>query len=292
MKIKNSAGFTLVEIIIVIAILAILMAIIIPNFFSINKNSDLNNGATEFSTILKLAQNKTLSSEDYSQYGIYLDTTTSPHKYVLFKGQSYVSRDPSFNQSYSLPDTMEFYNINLQGGGNQIVFDRLTGASNNHGNVSIRLKIDTTKNKTIYVANSGSVGFIPPVTILDASRINDSRHLHFAYSRIIDTANENLVLTFDNSQTEIIQISFYLVGGELQWEGTVNIGGNDQKIEINTHKLNSPNTLFSVRRDRRYNDKILKITLSGDSSGYLAQYSADGSDITHTSTYVSDFLLQ
>jgi len=287
MKIKNDSGFTLIELIIVIAILSALMVVTIPNFFYFNKSSNLDNSAREFASVLKLAQNKTLSSENNSQYGVYLNTGVSPNQYILFKGDSYESGETSF----SLPDTMEFYDINL-GGGNEIVFDRLTGASENSGDVSIRIKAETNQSKTIYVASSGAISFSLPEVLPDDDMISDSRHLHFVYSRNINTENENIVLTFNGSQTETIQISSYLVAGELQWQGTVNVSGSDQIIEIRTHGLNNPNTLFSIRRDGRYNNKSLEVTISGDSSGYLAQYSADGSDINSLSTYVSDFELQ
>jgi prepilin-type N-terminal cleavage/methylation domain-containing protein len=265
MKIKNNSGFTLIELVIVIAIISVLIAIVIPNFFSFNKSSNLDNSVREFISVLKLAQNKTLSSENYDQYGVYLNTGISPNQYIIFKGTDYASRDTSFDQLYSLPEIIEFYNVNLSGG-NQIIFDRLTGASNS-GDISIRLKIDINQNKTVYISSSGTISFAPESNSLDESRVKDSRHLQFNYNRNIDTATENIILTFDNSQTETIQIGLYLVGGELQWQGTVNIDGTDQVIEINTHRLNNPDTLFSIHRDRRYNNKSLIITISGDSSG-------------------------
>lgn len=288
---KINAGFTLFEIIIVIAILAILGAIVVFDFVSFKKTSDLNNNVQEFVSILRLAQNKTLSSENYSQYGVYIDTGVSPNQYILFKGIDYGSRPTSFDQVYSLQDNLEFYNISL-GGGNKIVFDRLTGNSENFGTVSIRSKItpdDTSSQKTIYIASSGAVGFEPPATILDTDRVKDSRHIHVGYSRTIDTANENIVLIFNDSEAHAISISSYLSGDEFEWQGTVNVDGADQFIEIKTHKLNDPDTLFSIHRDRRYNNKSLKITISGDSSGNLAQYSADGLTTSHSSIYVSSF---
>ena len=54
-------------------------------FYSTKKKSDLDNGTQEFVSALKLAQNRTLSSENNSQYGVYLDVLPDPNQYILFK---------------------------------------------------------------------------------------------------------------------------------------------------------------------------------------------------------------
>lgn len=290
---KFLAGFTLIELIIVIAILSVLLAITIPNLVSYKKQTDLNNNVQEFVSTLKLAQNKALSSENNSKFGVYLDAAAN--KYTLFKGATYASDPPSY-QVYFLQNTMEFYSISL-GGGNEIVFDKLTGVSEQSGSVSVRVKTNPDQIRAIYIANSGAISFGSAASPSDASRVKDSRHVQFTYSRNIDTANETITLTFDNSKTEPILISSYLSAGQLKWSGTVSVGGSDQIVEINTHYLNDFNaprngTLFSVRRDRRYNDKSLKITITGDSTGNLVQYSADGSVAKGTSVYVSNPDLQ
>src|SRR3989344_3019949 len=109
-------GFSLIEVIVVIAILTVLITAPIIAFYSIQKKSDLDNGAQEFASILKLAQNKTLSSENNIQYGVYLDISVSPNKYILFQGSSYVLRNISYDQIYFLPQAIEFFGIDLNGG--------------------------------------------------------------------------------------------------------------------------------------------------------------------------------
>lgn len=288
---SQNRGFTLIEVILVVIILGILATISISDFILFKKKSDLNNSVQEFTGILKFAQNKALSSENDSQYGVYLDATVSPSKYVLFKGASFALRDASFNnQTYFLANTVEFFGISL-GGGSEVVFNKLTGTAMQSGSVSLRLASNASQTKTVYISSSGTVSF-NLLNPSDANRAKDSRHLHFDYSRSINTANENIKLTFNGNVDQIIPIAAYLTGGQINWQGTVNAGGANQTVRIHTHKLNNPDTRFSIHRDKRLNDKSLVITISGDGSGNLAQYSADGLTTTYSSIYVSNFVWQ
>lgn len=300
-KIKNKkaeTGFTLLEIVIVAAILIIFASIVIPNFGPIKEQLDIDNSAKEIAAVLKLAQSRTLALENNSQYGVYFNATTLPNQYILFKGESYEERDTSADQFYFLPERTEFSEINLVresdgNSANETVFSRLTGASQESGSISVALKTDETKNGTVYITTAGAIGFNPPSTPDDTNRIKDSRHIQFDYNRLIDAINENIILDFENgAATEIIPISQNLASGELYWQGTVNVNGTDQTIHIYTNRLNNPDTQFNIKRDRRYNTAGLKITISGDSSGYLADYSADGLTTNFLSIYVNNFSWQ
>ncbi len=290
LKRESGAGFTLIEIIIVIAVLTVIGAIAITSFISFQKTPQLNNASEEIINILRIAQNKTLSSEGNSQYGVYFDITVSPQQYILFKGSSYPSRNASFDQVYLIPDITEFYAINT-GGANEIVFDKLTGSTKNSGNVSLRLKDDNSQTKIIYIDNSGVIGFtvlsIPPDT-----RVKDSRHIDFDYSRVIDTATESITLTFNGNTIKTIPINQYLSNGQFYWNGIVIVNSKNQTITIHTLRLNSPDTRFSVFRDLRFNDASLTIKISGDNTGTLAEYSADGLTTSFSSIYVNNFAWQ
>lgn len=284
---KKNLGITLFELLLVIGILAVITAITVPVFVFFQRESDLKNSSEEVVSILRFARSKTLASEGASQYGVYFDDVASPHQYTLFKGPAYNLREVSFDEIHKLPITVEFYGINL-GGGKEVVFDRLEGSTNQTGSVSLRLKDNPSKNKTIYVGGSGRIDETPAAVPVD-SRQKDSRHIHFDYARIIGTATEKITLTFDGSVIQEIIIANYIEDGQIYWEGEVNVLGATQKIKIHTHRLNNPDTQFCVHRDRRYNNKSLTISISGDASGNLVEYPADGSAANSTSIYVSNF---
>jgi len=126
----------------------------------------------------------------------------------------------------------------------------------------------------------------------DENRIKDSRHVHFDYSRVISPLTEELTLIFSNPPnpdvSQDIIIADNLIGSQIIWEGEISVGGQMQKIKILTHRLNSPDTQFSVHRDKRYNTKAVRITISGDASGNLIQYQSDGQTAKGSSIYVTD----
>ena len=154
----------------------------------------------------------------------------------------------------------------------------------------MRLKNDPAKTKIVYIENSGLVGLTNPAVLSDESRIKDSRHLHVDYGRIIATATESLILTFEGGVTETIVIADNMQNGQIDWEREVMVGGARQKIKIHTHRLNNPDTQFSIHRDRRYNNKSLIIDIGGapdPDPGTIADYSADGLIVAKTSNYVT-----
>lgn len=279
---RNSRGFTFIETLIVVAILIILVSLVMVRFRFFQKESDLSSSVEEIISALKLAQNKTLASEEASQYGVYFDDTTSPHQYTLFKGTIYndALRDSSFDEIHKLPSSVEIYEINLAGG-NEVVFNRVNGTTNQFGSLSLRLKDDPSKFRKISIQSSGHIT-LEEISPTDTDRIKDSRHLHFDYARSITTSTEILTLKFDSITKDIV-IADNIKDGQIYWEGEVDVNGEIQKLKIHTHRLNNSDTQFCFHRDRRYNSKALIIKISGDISGNLIEYSADGLTTTSSS---------
>ena len=292
---KSGAGFTLVEVLTIVGILIILTGMAVPAFRFFGRESDLNNSAEEIINTLRLAQNKTLASEGASQWGVYFSTTTTPHQYILFEGSSFASRATSSDEVHQLSKSIEIYEIDLWGG-NEVVFEKVTGytsSTSQIGKVSLRLKDEPLKTKTIYAENSGLISLTSPSTLSDQNRLKDSRHVHFDYTnRQISTSTEKIILTFTydtSSTTKEIIIADNIKDNQIYWEGEVNVGGDIQKLKIHTHRLNDPATgsQFCIHRDRRVNNKSLTITISGDGSGSLISYTAEGQESRGTSTYLA-----
>ena len=283
-------GFSLIEILVVVAILGALTVTSASLFFFFQGKAVLNNNAEEVINVLGLAQNKTLASEGLSQYGVYFDNSACPHKYTLFKGSDFAGRDSSYDRVYELSSRIEFYNIDFSGN-SEVVFEKITGLPNNPGDASIRLISDSSKNKTIYVSQAGYMSMEPP-TAPSVNPVKDYRHVHFNYSRLIDTSSEIITLNFEGIAIQNIIISNNISGGEFFWEGEIDVAGDIQRIKIHTHRLNNPDTQFCVHRDERYNNRGLTVFISGDVSGDIINYSADGSSVLFNSIYVDSIKQQ
>lgn len=282
------AGFTLVELLVVLGALALLFAVSIPAFRSFGRTSDLNNGAEEIMSALRLARERAAASEGASRWGVKFSTSTTPNQFILFKGNSYLSRDTAQDRMYRTPAAVEIFETGLTGG-SEVVFARLTGTTTQAGMLRLRLAANPMASTTVAVDASGRVsrGDASGVSLPTPSP-RDSRHVHVDYSRAVSTATENIVLTFEGGTTETIPIASNLEGGQIVWQGTVSVAGQNQTLGIRTHRLNNPDAQFSVRRDRRYNTKAVTLSLSGDASGTFLEYSADGLATLKTSVYASD----
>lgn len=296
-SISDKSGVTFIELLVIISVLGILITVSGQVFVFFQRESSLNNTVEEIVNVLRLAQNKTLASEEADQYGIYFNTSAEPDEYLLFKGPSFASRDVSYDKIYTAPNNLELYDINLAGS-NEVVFERLTGLTSQPGQVSLRLKSDPSKTKTIYVYGSGQISLIPS-SIPTNSRIKDSRHVHLDYSRNIDIGSEIIDLYFPAASLNYqIVISDNLREGQIYWEGKIEVNGVFQNLKIQTHRLNDPilGSQFSVHRDRMNNNEALTIKLSGGDGLNIIEYSAGwypaGGLTNFSSAYVSNFTWQ
>jgi len=281
-KIVVNSGVSFIEMIMVVAILVILISIAAPVFIFFQRGLEFNNNIEETINVLKIARNKTLASEGASQYGVYFDNTSSPHQYILFKGESFALRDDSFDEINNLSDNTEVYNIDLNGG-NEIVFDKVTGNTSQPGSISLRLKTDITKTKTIYIEGSGYVKLTAPIIPSDANRVKDSRHIHFDLGWSIQDAVGLKFDFVDAGQIKTIDMANYFNDDktEFDWQGTFLIGGVDQIFRIHSHSLDAFGTILCIHRDRNNNkntEQVMIYIIDGGIEKNIAHYLADAND--------------
>ena len=266
-------GFSLIEVLITLAILGILGVIALPVSHYLEEDVALNNASQQITETLRLAQNKTLASEGADSYGVFFDANANQYTFA--------------DEVSILPKSIEFSNVTFPAG--KVVFAKITGFPNSTGSVSLRVKQRPSKTQSVFLGSSGEINASATSVPSDAERVKDSRHVHVAYAgRTIATASETLKLTFPNQGSPVVQ------NIPLMWEGSVNVAGQVQKLKIHTHVLNDPvnNTLFSIHRDKRVNTKGFFLELSGDSSGNLIDYNDAGQTTKGTSIYVSSPELQ
>lgn len=272
-KLKINQGFTLIELLVIIGTMIILVTLAVPAFRAFQKESDLSNSAEQIINTLRLAQNKTLASEGASQWGVYFDTTTSPHQYVLFKGVDYAAptRDTNFDEIHKLPKSVEIYEIDL-GGGNEVVFERVSGETAQTGNLNLRLINDPDKTRTICIARYiiGFCGSVP-----SGGLIADTRHVHFDLGWSIKDAT-TLKFNFVNAaQIETIDMADYF-NSKFDWKGKFIVEGVEQKYRVHTHFLDVFDTLLCIHRDGENTEAVTIYIVKAGIDKEIVHYRADG----------------
>lgn len=271
----HEKGFTLIEVIIAMAVAVAVGSIAFVGYRSMSAGSELKTAAFKAVDILNLARQRTLASLAASNYGVHFEQG----QFILFKGAIYDPLDPD-NIFYPLTDSLEISEIVLNGGGSEVVFNRITGETANTGTVKIQVQDDSSRFKTVEVLSSGRADVASGSLAPANTRVTDSRHVHFTYSQDISSIGF-LTLNFpDDATTQSVDFSTYYSGGVFDWSGTVTVSGSPQVLRIHTHSADASSANFSITRDLRYNDKKLEIFLDGAN---IINYSAVG-DVTNGSS--------
>lgn len=280
-------GFTLTELIVVIAIAVLLGGLVIPALRVAQKNSELEDAVQLLQSTLRLAQSRTLGSEAASQYGVFFNTAASPDQYTLFRGATFATRDVSADELHVLPQNVEMSAVTIPQ--NAVVFVRVTGTVLNTGSITLRLLSDPQKQETVYVSSSGAIQKTSAFMPSDAERQKDSRHVHIEYTgRTINTQTERLRLVFPSTTHEIV-IADNMQAGQIFWKGDILVDGQSQTLQVQTHRLNDLilGTQFSVTRNKSKNTKAVNIEISGDGTGDLIRYDVQGQTTKGSSLYVA-----
>ena len=147
-------GLTLIEVLIVIAISAFLTIGSLAVYSNFNKGKAFDAGIQGVVNLLKDAKSSTLASKDATVYGVHFETSRA----VFFKGSTFSEPDP-FNRVYTMPADIELSSIVINGGGSDIVFDRLTGETEQFGTTTISRISDPSVTKDIVIGATGVVEY-------------------------------------------------------------------------------------------------------------------------------------
>jgi len=158
-KLKSRRGFTLLELMIVVGIVIITTSAVLVLQGSFLTNTYLDSKTNEVAQTLKLAQMRSITQFNSKQWGVYFDEDLSGNndKFVLFAGTSYATRDASFDIVTDLPDSLALSNINLNGGGKEVIFTKVTGVTVNNGTVTLSDKNDISHTNIVTINAKGLI---------------------------------------------------------------------------------------------------------------------------------------
>lgn len=154
MKISTNKGISLIELLVVVVIISIMVAIIIPSLSTFRNQQALKNTTEDVISLINKARQDTLSSLNSTNYGVHFESTRA----VYFSGPTFTepnsnNKERKFNSLVKIPTSG---GINLNGGGSNIIFTRLTGDTSNYGTIVIQLSSNVAQNKIITINKTGT----------------------------------------------------------------------------------------------------------------------------------------
>ena len=265
-------GFTLIEILIIISIIILIVAITNISYRYFERNTELTITAQKIVSIIKLAQNKTMSSEGDSQYGVHFEND----KYILFKGDTY-QEGTADNIENTVPSRLEINNIDLEGEESDIIFQRINGRTEQDGTIDLIISSEASNPETINIHPSGQIELASLLSeCCNTNYLTDNRHVHFDLGWSMQNA---ITLTFYSSEIPEATVNvnmfeyFNIDKTEFDWNGVIDINGQSQTIKIHTHFLDEFNTVLCIHRDGSLNNKPLQILIDNKD---IASYTAKG----------------
>lgn len=147
-----SRGITVAEILVSVTVLAIITVMVIIALGNFRTSQAMNDAEERIVTLFDEAKSKTIASENLSQYGIHLESNSV----VLFSGATYVTAASS-NKTYTLDALLEIVNISLAGGGDDVVYEQLTGGVDEYGTFDLRVIEDTSNSRTFTITQTGII---------------------------------------------------------------------------------------------------------------------------------------
>ncbi len=144
-------GFTIIELVIALALIGALIVVILPSFISFRRSSALNTEAEDLVTVINRARLLSVSSKNDQQFGVHFDTDRA----VLYQGPTYTSTDPT-NEIHVLNSLVTLSGTTINGGGSEVLFQKVTGATSQNATTTL-VVTGTTASTTILILPTGVV---------------------------------------------------------------------------------------------------------------------------------------
>lgn len=120
-------GFTMIELLLVVAIMGLVSGFSVPIYQSFLVKNDLDTAIISISQQIKRAQSLSVSGLEDSLWGIKLETG----KAIIFKGSDFSSRDILFDEIFEIPKSISISGVN------EIIFSKLYGNPSSFGVITL-----------------------------------------------------------------------------------------------------------------------------------------------------------
>lgn len=137
---KRSAGFTLVELLIVIGITTILAGVSAVVYGNLQVSTQLNETSYALVQNLRLAREQSIAGLDNVTHGIKFDS----NNYTLYQGASYLTRQSAYDRVFPIASAIVL-TPDLSLPGQEIIFSRGNGMPSATGTVTLSHVVSGTR---------------------------------------------------------------------------------------------------------------------------------------------------
>lgn len=142
----STAGFTLLEILLSVAIITILAGFTIPIEYRVLTRYQLSEGAAKITSALHTAQLRAKAGERGTAWGVSLATETV----TIYSGESFAARNTTVDEIVDLPAGVGMTSTMST----DIHFQKISGAPTHDATITIA---NDTGTKTLYVNTQGGI---------------------------------------------------------------------------------------------------------------------------------------
>jgi len=135
-------GFTLLEVLLSVAIISILVGLSLPLYRSLQTRSDLDATAQGIADALRRAQSYARSGNGDSVWGFSVQSGVGA--FYMYKGASFASRDSAYDETFNLLSSSVISDT-ISG----VTFGKLTGAPSAAGSLVLRNTNNETRTITL-----------------------------------------------------------------------------------------------------------------------------------------------
>lgn len=145
-------AFTLIELLIVMAVMVILAVATIPIYGNLQVSSQLNDASSEIIQFLRTAQQESMARYNNAAHGVKFQAD----RYILYQGSTYALRDSDYDRETILDSSMELSrSLSGTGQSDEVNFSKGLGAPDMIGTITLTHDVQGTR--TISVNSYGKV---------------------------------------------------------------------------------------------------------------------------------------